>query len=44
MGHRRFRCRTCGRQFNQRSVGVLNRTSLPSNVIAPVVFAGSATG
>jgi len=37
-GYRRFRCRTCGRQFNERSGGVLNRTCLPSNVIAFVVF------
>ena len=26
-GYRRFRCRDCGRQFNERSGGVLNRTS-----------------
>ena len=25
-GYRRFRCRECGRQFNERSAGVLNRT------------------
>ena len=25
-GYRRFRCRDCGRQFNERSGGVLNRT------------------
>ncbi len=37
-GYRRFRCRTCGRQFNERSAGVLNRTCLPSDVIAFVVF------
>ena len=37
-GFRRFRCRTCGRQFNERSGGVLNRTCLPSDVIAFVVF------
>ncbi len=40
-GYRRFRCRTCGRQFNERSGGVLNRTclpSLPSDIIAFVVF------
>ncbi len=36
--YRRFRCRTCGRQFNERSGGVLNRTCLPSGVIAFVVF------
>jgi putative transposase len=37
-GYRRFRCRTCGKQFNERSGGVLNRTHYPSDVIALVVF------
>ena len=37
-GYRRFRCRACGRQFNELSAGVLNRTSLPSDIIAFVVF------
>ncbi len=37
-GYRRFRCRACGRQFNERSAGVLNRTCLPSHVITFVVF------
>ena len=37
-GYRRFRCRACGRQFNERSGGVLNRTCLPSDIIAFVVF------
>ena len=37
-GYRRFRCRACGRQFNERSNGVLNRTCLPSDIIAFVVF------
>ncbi len=37
-GYRRFRCRDCGRQFNERSAGVLNRTCLPSDIIAFVVF------
>jgi hypothetical protein len=37
-GYRRFRCRTCGKQFNERSVGVLNRTQYPSDVIALVVL------
>ena len=37
-GYRRFRCQDCGRQFNERSEGVLNRASLPSDVIAFVVF------
>src|SRR3954449_4633673 len=37
-GYRRFRCRTCGKQFNERSGGVLNRTHYPSDVIALVVL------
>ncbi len=37
-GYRRFRCRTCGKQFNERSGGVLNRTQDPSDVIALVVL------
>jgi putative transposase len=34
----RFRCRACGKPFNERSDGVLNRTRYPSNDIAPVVL------
>src|SRR3954452_18098672 len=37
-GYRRFRCRTCAKQFNERSGGVLNRTQYPSDVIALVVL------
>jgi transposase-like protein len=37
-GYRRFRCRTCGKPFNERSGGVLNRTQYPSDVIALVVL------
>ena len=37
-GYRRFRCRDCGRQSGERSGGVLNRTGLPSDIIALVVF------
>ena len=37
-GYRRLRCRECGRQLNERSTGVLNRTCLPSDIIAFVVF------
>jgi hypothetical protein len=37
-GYRRFRCRDCGRQFNERSGGVLNRTCLPSDIVAFVAF------
>src|ERR1700710_734672 len=34
----RLRCRACGRQFNERSAGSLNRTQYPSDVIALVVL------
>ncbi len=37
-GYRRFRCRDCGKQFNERSAGQLNRTQYPSDVIALVVL------
>src|SRR5579864_6416368 len=37
-GYRRFRCRECGRQFNERSTGLLNRTQYPSDVIALAVL------
>src|SRR3954452_25098860 len=37
-GYRRFRCRACGKQFNERSGGALNRTQYPSDVIALVVL------
>src|SRR5215210_6841473 len=37
-GYRRFRCRSCGKQFNERSAGVLNRTQYPSDVVALVVL------
>ncbi len=37
-GYRRFRCRDCGKQFNERSGGLLNRTRYPSDVIALVVL------
>jgi hypothetical protein len=37
-GYRRFRCRDCDKQFNQRSDGGLNRASLPSDIIAFVAF------
>jgi putative transposase len=37
-GYRRFRCRTCAKQFNERSAGSLNRTQFPSDVIALVVL------
>jgi putative transposase len=37
-GYRRFRCRACGKQFNERTGGILNRAQNPSEVIALVVF------
>ena len=37
-GYRRFRCRACRKQFNERSAGSLNRTQYPSDVIALVVL------
>jgi transposase-like protein len=37
-GYHRFRCRDCDKQFNERSDGDLNRASLPSDIIAFVVF------
>ncbi len=37
-GYRRFRCRTCTKQFNERSGTLLNRTQYPSDVIALVVL------
>ncbi|MFC7556381.1 IS6 family transposase [Pseudoroseomonas wenyumeiae] len=36
--YRRFRCRDCGKQFNERSAGLLNHTQYPSDVIAIVVL------
>ena len=37
-GYRRFRCRACGKQFNERSATLLNRAQYPSDVIALVVL------
>src|SRR5215204_1189531 len=37
-GYRWFRCRTCGKQFDERSDTLLNRTQYPSDVIALVVL------
>ena len=37
-GYRRFRCRACGKQFNERAGTALNRTQYPSDVIALVVL------
>jgi putative transposase len=37
-GYRRFRSRACGKPFNERSDGIVNRTKYPSDVIALVVL------
>jgi putative transposase len=37
-GYRRFRCHACGKQFNERSGGILNRAQYPSDVIPLVIF------
>jgi transposase-like protein len=37
-GYRRFRCRDCGKGFNERSGGLLNHAQYPSDVIALVVL------
>jgi transposase-like protein len=37
-GYKRFRCRDCGKQFNERTGTLLNRTQYPSDVIALVVL------
>ena len=37
-GYRRFRCRACRKQFNERTGTALNRTQYPSDVIALVVL------
>jgi putative transposase len=37
-GYLRFRCRACGRGFNERSSGLLNGAQYPSDVIALVVL------
>src|SRR5688572_12801157 len=37
-GYCRFRCRACGKQFNERTGGLLNRTQYPSDVVALVVL------
>jgi transposase-like protein len=37
-GYRRFRCRECGKQYNERSGGLLNHAQYPLDVIALVVL------
>src|SRR5512134_1108297 len=37
-GYQRFRCRACGKQFNERTASLLNRAQYPSDVIALAVL------
>jgi putative transposase len=37
-GYRRFRCRACGKQFNERASTAPNQAQYPSDVIALVVL------
>src|SRR4051812_50035464 len=37
-GYRRFRCRGCGRGFNERTGSVLNRFQLPTDVVFLIVL------
>jgi hypothetical protein len=37
-GYHRFRCRECGKQYNERSGGRLNHAQYPSDMIALVVL------
>jgi transposase-like protein len=37
-GYERYRCRACGKQFNERTGTALNRAQYPSDVIALVVL------
>ena len=37
-GYCRFRCRACGKQFNERTGGLLNRTQYPSDIVALVLW------
>ena len=34
-GYRRFRCRDCGKQYNERSGSLLNHTQYPSATSSP---------
>ena len=37
-GFRRFRCRGCGRRFNERTGTALNRVQVPTDIVFLVVF------
>jgi putative transposase len=38
LGYRRFRCRTCGREFNERTGTPFNRLQYPTDVVCLVVL------
>src|SRR5215510_7006673 len=38
LGYRRFRCRSCGREFNERTGTLFNRVQYPSDVVCLVVL------
>ena len=40
-GYRRFRCRACRRQFNERTGSVLNRAQYPSDVTSDYPYLGT---
>jgi putative transposase len=37
-GSRRYRCRDCGRRFNERTGTALNRVQVPTDIVFLVVF------
>lgn len=38
LGYRRFRCRACSREFNERTGTLFNRLQYPSDVVCLVVL------
>jgi putative transposase len=38
LGYRRFRCRDCQREFNERTGTLFNRLQYPTDVVCPVVL------
>ena len=37
-GFRRYRCRDCGRRYNERTGTALNRVQVPTDIVFLVVF------
>jgi transposase-like protein len=42
-GFRRFRCRECGRRFNERTATALNRIQAPTDIVFSWSSGGCAT-